>query len=341
MGHGLTNSDQMFSVRRPPWHGLGAVLDEPPASIDDALEKAGLGWHVRQGDVLVVRRPQWTDDFGQTHDAELAPAKTADGCVYRANIREDTGALLGIVSEDYKVVSNREAFAFLDQLIGSELHFETAGSLHGGRRVWVLARLPEWVEIGGDQTATYVYVANSHDGTLAVTASATSVRIVCANTLGWALQRSEHGRAAQRTYRFRHAGDLQLRFAEARSVMGMTIDWARRFKELGDQLAREPITPWRFERSVLDHLFALDDDMGKRARDNRARAKAAVLDLFRGAGPAGDTAGNSPGTKWAAANAIAEFSDFGRRYTTRTDQVQRSFEDGQLKQRGLELVLAA
>ena len=276
MGHGLTSSDHMFSVREMPWHRLGTVLDEPPASIDDALEKAGLGWHVRQSEVLVVRRAEWTDDFGKTHDAELVPAETADGCAYRANIREDTGALLGIVSEDYKVVQNRDAFAFLDQLIGSELHFETAGSLHGGRRVWVLARLPEWVEVGGDQTATYVYVANSHDGTLAVTASVTSVRIVCANTLGWALRKSDRGEAAQRTYRFRHSGDLQLKFAEARQVMGMTVDWPRRFKELGDRLAGERMTPWRFERSVLDQLFPVEDDMGKRARlPSPARSEAA------------------------------------------------------------------
>lgn len=341
MAHGLTSSDQMFSVRRPPWHGLGAVLDEPPSSIDDALEKAGLGWQVRQGDLLVVRRPEWTDDFGTQHPPELVPAETADGCSYRANLREDTGGLLGIVSDEYRVVANREAFAFLDALIGSELHFETAGSLHGGRRVWVLARLPEWVEVGGDQTGLYVYVVNSHDGSLAVTASATDVRIVCANTLGWALRRSEHGEAARRTYRFRHAGDLQLKFAEARQVMGMTLDWGARFKALGDRLARERITVWRFERSVLDRLFAVEDEMGLRARENRTRAKESVLDLFRGQGPGGDTTGNSPGSKWAAANAVAEYADFGRRYTKRSDQVQRSFEDSELKQRGLELVLAA
>jgi hypothetical protein len=57
-------------------------------------------------------------------------------------------------------VDNRNAFRFLDEVIGSELHFETAGSLWGGRRVWVLARLPEFIELGGDQSATYVYVAN-------------------------------------------------------------------------------------------------------------------------------------------------------------------------------------
>lgn len=341
MGHGLTATDEMFSVRRMPWHRLGVVLDEPPASIDDALDNAGLGWRVRSADVLVERRAAWRDDFGQTHAAEVVPAMTADGGSYRANVREDTGDLLGIVSEDYRVVDNREAFEFLDALIGSELHFETAGSLHGGRRVWVLARLPEWAEVGGDETATYVYVANSHDGTLAVTAAATGVRIVCANTLAWALRRSDHGEAAARTFRFRHSGNLALKFDEARQVMGMTLEWGRRFKALGDQLAREPITEPRFERSVLSELFAVQDGMGKVARANRERARVEVLDLFRGKGAAGDTSGNSPGTKWAAANAIAEHADFGRRYTRRTNQVQRSFEDTELKQRGLELVLAA
>jgi hypothetical protein len=55
----------------------------------------------------------------------------------------------------------------------------------------------------------------------------------------------------------------------------------------------------------------------------------------------GDTTGNSPGSKWVAFNAIAEHLDYGRRYTTRTNQVQRSFEDTSLKQRALELVAAA
>jgi len=95
-----------------PWHGLGIVLKEQPKSIDEALEKSGLGWHVSQGDVIVVRTPEWTDDFGHVHPPDLVPAETADGCRYRANLREDTGELLGIVSDDYRVVPNRDAFAF-------------------------------------------------------------------------------------------------------------------------------------------------------------------------------------------------------------------------------------
>ena len=188
MSHGITTSDQMFSVRQVPWHGLGVVLEEYPKSIDEALAKAGLGWKVTHGDVLVVKAPEWTDDFGIKHPAELIPAKG-----FKANLREDTGEVLGIVSDEYEVVDNRAAFAFLDALISSDLHFETAGSLWGGRRVWVLARLPEFVELGGDRSATYVYVANSHDGSMAVTAAATPIRIVCANTLGAALRQAEHG----------------------------------------------------------------------------------------------------------------------------------------------------
>ena len=86
----------MFSVdsrQQPPWHGLGAVLDEYPKSIDEALEKAVLGWKVSHGDVLVVTTPEWTDDFGAKHPPALIPAKG-----FKANIREDIGEVLGIVS---------------------------------------------------------------------------------------------------------------------------------------------------------------------------------------------------------------------------------------------------
>jgi phage/plasmid-like protein (TIGR03299 family) len=329
----------MFSVnsrRQPPWHGLGVVLDEYPKSIEEALEKAGLGWKVSHGDVLVVKRPEWIDDFDTKHPPELIPAKG-----FKANVREDTGDVLGIVSDEYEVVSNREAFAFLDALINSDMHFETAGSLWGGRRVWVLARLPEYVELGGDLSATYVYVANSHDGSMAVTAAVTPIRIVCANTLGAALRQAEHGVDAQRMFRFRHTGNLQAKFAEARHVLGMTINYQKQFKELADRMAQEPIAEWALEQRVLRHLWTIDEDIGKVARANRERTIEQVLGVFRGRGGAGDTADNSPGTKWVAYNAIAEHLDHGRRYTSRTNQVQRSFEDTMLKQRALDLVLAA
>ena len=72
---------------------------------------------------------------------------------YYATVRQDNREALGIVGERYRIVQNHEAFAFVDQLLGSSIHFETAGSLHGGRRVWVLATLPDHVEVGGETCA--------------------------------------------------------------------------------------------------------------------------------------------------------------------------------------------
>lgn len=362
----------MFSVRQMPWHGLGVVLDEYPQSVDEALDKAGLGWSVKDGDVLITggsgtpvipasadieqaadaiadvtegldeaQRFAVANAALRSYAANFRPAKLSDGALMKANIREDTGDLLGIVTSDYQVVENREAFSFLDELIGSELHFETAGSLQGGRRVWALARLPEFVEVGGDQTGTFVFVANSHDGSMSVTAAVTPVRIVCANTLGMALRQTDHGAQAQRTFRFRHTGDLRGRVYEARRVMELAVSYGARFKELGDRLAQERMTRGQFERKVLNRLFVVDDDTTQRARTFRTNAKDTILANFAGRGEHGDTRGNAPGTKWTAFNAVAEYADHGRRVTQRTNQMARSFEDNNLKQRALDLVTAA
>lgn len=80
------------------------VLDDYTSSIDEALVKAGLGWQVTHGDVLVVKTPEWIDNFGTEHPPELIPAKG-----FKANIRDDTGDVLGIVSDEYEVVDNRDA----------------------------------------------------------------------------------------------------------------------------------------------------------------------------------------------------------------------------------------
>ncbi len=159
----------------------------------------------------------------------------ADGSRYRANVREDTGELLGIASEDYRVVGNREAFALLDALIGSELHFETAGSLHGGWRVWVPARLPG-ASRGRRRPGRNLRMrrefprrdARCHRGDR-------RTERVCEHARLGAPGGRTTREAAQRTFRFRHTGDLALKFDEAREVMGMTLDWSRRSRELSDR----------------------------------------------------------------------------------------------------------
>ena len=88
MSAGLTSSDSMFSVRVTPWHGLGAVLDRPPATVAEAIEAAGLGWGV-------VKKALATDLGSDLPD--VLRYKRFPG--YYATVRQDTGEELGVVGE--------------------------------------------------------------------------------------------------------------------------------------------------------------------------------------------------------------------------------------------------
>ena len=154
------NVESMFYVRQKPWHGLGVRVEEAPTSID-ALVLAGLDWQVIQKNVY-------------TQDGYIIPG-------YKANVRSTDDSALGIVSDKYKVVQNEEAFQFTDDLLGEGVTYETAGSLQGGRKVWMLAKMPQRYIISGDEITPYLVVMNSHDGSSGIKVAMTLVRIVCAN----------------------------------------------------------------------------------------------------------------------------------------------------------------
>ena len=136
------NVESMFYAgREKPWHGLGTQVDEAPTSAD-ALRLAGLDWKVE-------RKP-----------IQVCGGRKVDN--FFANVRSSDGAVLGVVSDRYQVVQNAEAFAFTDALIEGEVRYETAGSLMGGRKIWLLAKLPDR-EIVGDKTEPYLCFSNTHD----------------------------------------------------------------------------------------------------------------------------------------------------------------------------------
>lgn len=160
------NVETMFSVRETPWHGLGRIIMDAPAS-REALELAGLDWQVESRNIY-------------SGTGALIPG-------YRANVRSTDDAVLGVVSDRYRIVQNEEAFQFTDDLLGEGVTYETAGSLQGGKKVWMLARLPRKYLIAGDQVVPYLVIFNSHDGSSGVKVAMTPIRVVCQNTLNLAL----------------------------------------------------------------------------------------------------------------------------------------------------------
>lgn len=138
------NVETMFYVREKPWHGLGTMVQEAPTSAD-ALRLAGLDW-------TVEARDMWLNG-----GYEPIPG-------YKANVRSSDNKVLGVVSDKYRIVQNADAFAFTDALIGGDVHYETAGSLLDGKKIWLLAKLPD-SEICGDKTEPYT--ATSGAGSMA------------------------------------------------------------------------------------------------------------------------------------------------------------------------------
>ena len=325
MSAGITHDDSMFSVRKAPWHGVGAVLERPPATIAEAIEASGLAWRVEREPIAVDR-----GDVASVNDLWDPRCEEIPG--YYATVRQDTRAVLGIVGERYRIVQNDEAFQFVDQLLGSSLHFETAGSLSGGRRVWVLATLPDHIEIGGDPVRPYVLLMNSHDGSTAVIAATTPVRVVCQNTLNWGLER------ARQRFSIRHTEQISRRVHEARRVLELSVDYYKQFRETGNRLASESCTERQLSR-VLDELYpsGTGDEMSDRTRASRERTKRQIMELFLHGG----TRGNAPGSKWGAVNAIVEYGDWLRTLHTDTERFGRVLDSGPDKTRALDLVAAA
>jgi len=313
----------MFSVRETPWHGLGAVLDKPPATVAEAIEASGLGWSVAKEPIAVDRGEKPAADWWVPRCEEIPG--------FYATVRQDTREVLGIVGERYRLVQNHEAFTFIDQLLGSSINFETAGSLHGGRRVWVLATLPHHVEVGGDYVCPYVLLMNSHDGSTAVIAATTPIRVVCQNTLNWGLAN------ARQKFSIRHTEAVTQRVHEARRVLDLSINYYEQFKCFGDQLASERCTE-RQLRAVLDELYpsGTSDSATDRTRRSRQQTKDRIAELFL----CGDTQGNAPGSKWAAVNAIVEYGDWLRPLRSSGQRFARALDDGPEKTRALQLVAA-
>ena len=159
------------------------------------------------------------------------------------------------------------------------------------------------LEVGGDAVRPYVLLMNSHDGSTAVIAATTPVRVVCQNTLNWGLQR------ARQRFSIRHTEQISRRVHEARRVLDLSIDYYEQFRVTGNRLASQPCTERQLRR-VLDELYpsATEDRMSDRTRRSREHTKQRIIELFL----RGDTQGNAPGSKWAAVNAIVEYGDWVR-----------------------------
>ena len=268
--------EHMFYVRKTPWHGLGTRVEEALTS-QDALHYSGLDWTVQQ-------EPLMTETF-----------KDVPG--FRANVRSDNGKILGIVGDKYKVVQNHEAFAFTDALIGEGVRYETAGSSNGGRKVWMLARLPERYRLMDEEVDPFIVFTNSHDGSGAIRVAPTPVRVVCQNTLNLALT------TAKRSWSMMHTSGVQAKLDEAHDALFKADFYMKALQNEAERLSMQMVS----DRQVLkwiDELLPLEENASEKQMLNIARLRN---DLTRRYFDAPDLV-LLPKNGWRFINAVSDFA---------------------------------
>lgn len=228
MAHNLnfnnrTGKYSFFSVKEKVWHNLGQIVEEYPTS-EEAIKFAGLDYEVEKSPLFTKGTGLVESQDGlKVSDSELKVPN------YFANIRTDNNTVLGVVGKDYHIVQNREAFSFFDSIVGggNGILYETAGALGNGERIFITAKLPDYIRVGNgdDITEKYIFLTTSHDGSGSITAAFTPIRIVCQNTLNASLRNMSN------VVRIRHTSGAKQRLEDAHKVMGLANKLSTQLEE--------------------------------------------------------------------------------------------------------------
>jgi phage/plasmid-like protein (TIGR03299 family) len=273
------NVETMFSVREKPWHGLGTIVAEAPASAE-ALKLAGLDWKVVQAPIYTGR------------GEEVAG--------YKVNLRDTDRQVLGVVTDRYKVIQNKEAFAFTDKLLDAGVRYETAGSLQEGRKVWLLARLPREFIIAGERISPYLVLSNTHDGSGAVRVCITPIRVVCNNTLNLALN------TASRSFSMIHTGDIRGKVAEAKETLFMADKYMENLGREFEKLRKQKVSEQQV-REYIETLIPTEPGASVIQMKNVKKLREDMRSRYYDAPDLSDTGHNA----YRFINAVSDFATHG------------------------------
>lgn len=313
--------EQMAYVGATPWHGLGSRLS-PQQPIEIWQREAGMDWKIQDSPVHFK-----SDSIGTLGSIHTFPDQ-------KVLYRSDTKAPLSVVSRRYQVVQPREVLEFyrdLTEVSGYEL--ETAGVLKGGRKFWALARTGQGTTLkGNDQVNGYLLLATSCDGTLATTATPTTVRVVCNNTLTIALDGSAKAIKVPHSTRF----DPQA----VKKQLGIAVSQWDNFMHRMRMLSERKVQWHEAMGFFMNVLCDANPNMPLPAVLPNERALRKVQCLYEGQGR-GSTLESAQGTAWGLLNAVTEYVDHERRARSIEYRMDSAWfgQGAQLKQRALEAAL--
>lgn len=323
MSHGITATDTMFVTHKPAWHKLGVVVDHEIYSVQEAQEAAGLTWSVEKRQHYTLQ-PKLNDGVpvfnGSAIETEVVAVPKEFG-IYRT----DNNEFLGRCGNVYKPLQPSEAFRWFEPFLHErDVYIETAGSLKGGRVIWVMAKIKEGSVaevVNGDPVEQRLLLSNSYDSSVSLQVSFVNERVVCANTLGIAMGEANRSGLFRS---IRHTKSMKDKLVEVQC----SIDLARRaFTENVESykfLASKDCTTADF-RGYLENLYAKElqgkDKDGNKYTLDTLTPTSQILRL-RESSPDLQVAGVR-GTWWSAYNAVTEYVTHYQNTRSEDQQVYR------------------
>jgi phage/plasmid-like protein (TIGR03299 family) len=282
----------------PAWHSFANHVFDKDENVTtaDMLEKAYLSnWNVSLEAVADII----PDNYTQVGENFL---------VVRDNpYTEGQKDVLATVGSRYKAVQNEELFAFADNLHdGNEnVHWESAGSLKNGRVVFGTMSIPRTMVLdpngANDTTNLYLVVYTSHDGSVAVQSAITPVRVMCQNTLNFAMKK------AKQSFKIRHTQTVDGRIAQARETLGLTFAYMDEFEKQAQELFNIEVTNAKFSE-IINKMYP-KPEADKKGSIKKWENKVVLLDELYHNSP---TNANIKGTAWGVVNALTERLDYYR-----------------------------
>jgi phage/plasmid-like protein (TIGR03299 family) len=247
MAHTIYYNEQeqkhsFFSVKEKAWHNLGQIISDYPTS-KEAIIHAGLDYEIE-------KRKLFTSGKNTISPESEIFDNTIEVPNYFSTVRTDNDTVLGVVGKDYQIVQNRDAFSFFDSIVGGDgILYETAGALGKGERIFITAKLPDYIRVGNnDLIEKYLFLTTSHDGSGSITAAFTPIRIVCANTLNAAMQNKTN------TVRIRHTSNAKQRLEQAHKVIGISDMLSVQMEAIFNNWAKVRITDNQVKKLIQSAL---------------------------------------------------------------------------------------
>lgn len=313
--------EQMAYVGATPWHGLGNQLS-PNQPLEVWQQEAGMNWQIQESPVRFM-----ADAVGHLGTIHSFPEQKV---LYRSDSKE----ALSVVSQRYQVVQPREVLEFyrdLTECSGYEL--ETAGVLKGGRKLWALARTGQSTAIkGNDVVNGYLLLATSCDGTLATTATPTTIRVVCNNTLTISLSGATRAIKVPHSTRF----DSQAVKRQLGIAVSQWDEFMYRIRGLAERKVQWTEAMSFFMKVLCD--TSAHDPIPNVLPNKRAMEK--VQSLYEGKGR-GSEIESARGTAWGLLNAVTEYVDHERRARSSEYRMDSAWfgQGAVIKQKALDAAL--